>query len=93
MKLIIVEIYKQHKEPLTRASTREISLIFISIKEKLHGAFTDEFKKIVVKHGTSNSRVKFVFLNEDWGLGYFIERKIIFWRSHESSHINMAEIF
>lgn len=45
MKLIIVEIYKQHKEPLTRASTREISLIFMSIKEKLHGAFTDEFKK------------------------------------------------
>ena len=45
------------------------------------------------KKGTSNSRVKLVFLAEDWGQGYLIEREIIFCRSHESSHIKMAEIF
>ena len=45
------------------------------------------------KKGTSNSRVKLVFLAEDWGQGYLIEREIIFCWSHESSHIKMAEIF
>ena len=61
---------------------------------KLPGAFTDEFKKIfVIKHGTSNSRVKFVFLAEEWGQGYLIEKKIIFWRSHEISHIKWLRSF
>ena len=43
-------------------------------------------KKIFVKHGTSNSRVKFVFLAEEWGQGYLQGRSQDFSKGGGGGH-------
>ena len=39
------------------------------------GRLLMNLKKNFVKHGTSNSRVKFVFVAEEWGQRYLIQKK------------------